>query len=178
MRPFFIFLKNKFGPASLVGAEIGVKEGDNASEILENLSIKKLLLVDSWAPFECYSPDVILRQKYLTQEYQDFCFNKVKQRFKGYGNVQIVRQPSSVAARRCLFPDKFDFVYIDAVHTHKMVMEDCQVWYPRVKRDGYLGGHDYCNIAFPGVQKAVNEFAKIVNKNIGAGRGDPDWWLV
>jgi hypothetical protein len=55
-----------------------------------------------------------------------------------------------------LFPDQsFDLVYIDASHWYKDVIFDINTWLPKVKKGGYLAGHDY----IPGIDtfNAVND---------------------
>ena len=55
------------------------------------------------------------------------------------------------------FPDKaYDFVYIDAQHTYEALMRDIGNYLPKIKRGGWIGGHDYSN-SFTGVIKAVDE---------------------
>lgn len=48
----------------------------------------------------------------------------------------------------------FDFVYIDAEHDYPMVHRQITQWLPKVKKGGFIGGHDY---ALGGVIQAVNE---------------------
>lgn len=48
-----------------------------------------------------------------------------------------------------------DFVFIDASHEYDDVKKDIVAWYPKVKKGGYLCGHDYTT--FDGVRKAVDE---------------------
>lgn len=177
MRPFFTFLKQKFGSEPIIGVEVGVKEGNNAAEIIQNLNIKKLFLVDPWKPFDCLSTDTILRQKYLTEKYHKFCYNKVKTRFQYLGNrIEIIREISVEASKR--MAGLFDFVYIDALHSYSSVARDCKAWFSKIKETGFLGGHDYCNTVFPGVRKAVDEFAAKTNKKVQPGPGSVDWWLI
>lgn len=66
-------------------------------------------------------------------------------------------------------PDgEFDFVFIDADHSERSVTEDIMDWQPKVKRGGWLGGHDYSR-KFPGVIKAVDRiFGKRVHELPGA----------
>lgn len=54
-----------------------------------------------------------------------------------------------------------DFVFIDADHSYEGVMRDIKAWWPKVKSGGTFAGHDY-EKGWPGVVKAVNEFAKSV----------------
>ena len=51
--------------------------------------------------------------------------------------------------------NSLDFVFIDAAHDYKSVIKDIQSWFPKVKKEGVIAGHDYdC----PDVRKAVTEF--------------------
>jgi len=50
--------------------------------------------------------------------------------------------------------ESLDFVYIDANHTLSFAMADMQSWWPKVKRGGFLGGHDYIIPDRPGSEVA------------------------
>tara|TARA_Y100000389_G_scaffold181177_1_gene196567 strand:- start:1164 stop:1733 length:570 start_codon:yes stop_codon:yes gene_type:complete len=57
--------------------------------------------------------------------------------------------------------DKFednsiDFIYIDAEHTYESVKRDLELYLPKLKRGGTIGGHDYHEV-WPGVCKAIDE---------------------
>lgn len=68
-----------------------------------------------------------------------------------------LKMPSEQAAS--LFEDgSLDFVFLDADHGYEAVRCDLEVWFPKVKRRGVLGGHDYLNPAFPSVRRAADEF--------------------
>jgi predicted O-methyltransferase YrrM len=49
-----------------------------------------------------------------------------------------------------------DFVFIDADHSYESVKEDIAHWAPKVRKGGWIGGHDY-NKNWPGVIRAVDE---------------------
>lgn len=71
-------------------------------------------------------------------------------------NIIAIRDHSSRVYD--LFRDEsVDFVYIDGLHTYKAVMEDIRHYKSKVRKGGYLGGHDYHRMKFPGVVKAVDE---------------------
>jgi Methyltransferase domain len=58
-------------------------------------------------------------------------------------------------------PDEsVDFIYIDAgMHNYKESLRDIMVSWPKVRREGFLGGHDYCK-KFPGVMASIKYFFK------------------
>ena len=64
---------------------------------------------------------------------------------------------SSVEAAPELEDGSLDFVFIDANHSYDAVKNDIIAWAPKVRSGGVLCGHDYNS--FPGVQKAVDDFA-------------------
>ena len=54
------------------------------------------------------------------------------------------------------FPDNyFDLVFIDALHSYEGCLADIKAWTPKVKKGGYICGHDYPRR--PGVVQAVTE---------------------
>jgi hypothetical protein len=57
-----------------------------------------------------------------------------------------------------LYDDQsLDFVFIDANHLYEGMKLDLENWYPKVKKGGMIGGHDYDH-SWPGLIQAVNEF--------------------
>lgn len=69
--------------------------------------------------------------------------------------VNPVRK-DSVTASKDYKDNSLDFVYIDADHRYEFVKADIDAWYPKVKKGGYIGGHDY-EPGWAGVVKAVDE---------------------
>jgi hypothetical protein len=71
--------------------------------------------------------------------------------------ITPVQMPSCAAS--LLFPDGgLDFVFIDACHDYEYIYHDIKAWFPKIKKGGYIGGHDYDNAGVPGVRKSVDEF--------------------
>lgn len=70
--------------------------------------------------------------------------------------------------------EKLDFVYIDGNHDYEFVKEDIRNYYPLVKDNGIIGGHDFPSI---GVCRAVIEFCEkngLIDKLGVKGR---EWWV-
>jgi len=50
--------------------------------------------------------------------------------------------------------NSLDFVFIDTDHTYESMTKELEAWYPKIKPNGTLAGHDY---DWVGVRKAVDE---------------------
>ena len=70
-----------------------------------------------------------------------------------------IRLPS-VKAARCFDDGELDFVFIDAEHSYEAAKTDIATWWPKLRPGGLLIGHDYHRKRFPGVCRAVDEFAE------------------
>lgn len=150
-------------------AEIGVFRGHHAAAMYNICSPAELVLIDPWkSPPE----DVKLDYKWakIGQAELDILYNNVCAMFYGVSNVKILKYNSLDGA--ALFPDEyFDWVYIDANHLYDPVMEDLLAWYPKVKKGGYLCGHDYSDAPRilekgDGVFYAVNDFCTAHNLEV------------
>ena len=118
---------------NLMGVEIGVKYGHHAKKILNNLHIEKLFLID---PYE----HIVERGFFWTQEYNDY-FNEAKNNLSQFeGKIEFIKKKSEDATDDV--PGNLDFVYIDGNHTYKFVKKDIELYYPKVKDSGVIGGHD------------------------------------
>ena len=63
---------------------------------------------------------------------------------------------------------------IDASHIYENVRQDVADWWPDVKVDGLLCGHDF-SAAYPGVIRAISEFAVRERYQLNVENGD--WWI-
>ena len=135
------------------GVEVGVKEGWNALQILQDYT-GHLYLVDTWD-----NMDDFYHCKELLKDYSD--------------RVTYIRTYSTLASELFRYND-LDFVYIDADHRYKSVKSDYKAWHPKVRPGGIISGHDY-SIKFPGVIKFVDELSR--KENILFTDGD-EWEAV
>ena len=146
--------------------EVGVRLGDYF-DILLTPNVIEAYGVDIWR-----STDSIGQNDNLyNQEVLDLQYNKVFNKYKNDNRVRLIREFSVNAAK--FFPDYyFDFIYIDADHTYEAVKKDLESWYPKLKKNGILSGHDYISgektlelghsVPF-GVIEAVSDFRKVNN---------------
>lgn len=98
----------------------------------------------------------------FTKEYKKL-FDSIKfdvyKKFKNYDNVKIISMSSQKSVR--LFQNKeLDWVYLDVRHYYNGILEDLNIWFPKIKINGFLCGdnfefhakHNY------GIIQAVHEF--------------------
>lgn len=153
-----ILNKNRVDLAKLftgIGAEIGVEQGIYSEIICEQSFNVKLFCIDSWAAYKAYVD-------HKRKSKLDLYYFRTKRRLSPY-NCIIMRKSSMEALK--FFEDcSLDFVYIDANHAYKFVMEDITEWAKKVKPGGIVAGHDYLDKPERGeyykVKDAVNDYVK------------------
>ena len=164
------FLLKKYSDKELVGIEIGTGVGGNAIAMLSVLPIKKLYCID---PYTTYIEDKFgQKEKKKVEE----CLETAKKNLAKYSKkVSFIEEYSDKAINR--FEDNsLDFVYIDGNHSYDFVKRDIELYYPKVRSGGVLGGHDFGS-GYVGVVYAVLEFIRDNNFKLATGR-DSDWWIV
>lgn len=161
-RPMTLFMMGVFQNRKLVGAEIGVASAENAYSMLSLLPIERFYAID---PYRCYTQN---GEKLDYSEQEAEAHRKLKP-FKE--KVIWLRYPSQQAIN--FINEKLDFVYIDGNHQYEYVKADIELYYEKLANNGVLGGHD---IQFPGVERAVKEFAAKHGKKVYSAL--TDWWII
>jgi len=158
----------------VVGIEIGVDQGVHAWEILSQWKeVKTLFLIDN------YSARNISH------------YGDARTKLESFKDRIVWHILSSYEASKLFDDNSLDFAYIDASHGYEDVIRDCVLWWPKIKNDGIMCGHDYRldwhNMTKAsqswknahGVVRAVNEFSKIKNLELGTKTdgSSSDWWI-
>ena len=127
--------------------EIGSYAGESSEIWAKSGLFYKIICVDAWKneydQTDYASKTAELAEKKFDEiaaKYQ--CINKFKS--------------DSIKAANAFEDGSFDLVYIDAMHTYEAVKADIEAWLPKVRKGGFISGHDY-NKVFGGVIQAVNE---------------------
>lgn len=154
MRASTEYIKNRWGNQPLIVAEIGVREGQNAINIINSVNVSMCFLIDGYEPYMDNKND------YQSKEYQEIWYRNMFYYIQPYlDRITLVTKPSNFAS--LLFPNSyFDFVYIDADHSEEKVYEDLTLWFPKIKEGGVIAGHDINHPDFLGVKLAVEKFCK------------------
>jgi len=144
--PYFEFLHKTLGE-DLVGIEIGIWNGGNAEAVLGHIYPKKYYMIDPYKESREYIGDQYTQKKF------DEAYDAMSKFFNEFSNVVIMKMTSFEASK--IVPNNLDFVYIDGAHDYNNNMLDLEIWYPKVRIGGIIGGDDY---VIPSVIEAVRDF--------------------
>lgn len=154
-RPSILVMKEYYNDSNLKGVEIGVNQGLNAESILSELNVEKLYLIDPW-------------------EYKNIKhYKSLLKKYKHESKIEIIKDFSMNVVER--FDDNsLDFVYIDGAHDYDNVYKDVENWTLKVKKGGFVAGHDILNIM--DVFNAVKDYC--LQNRIFFRIKAPDWYFI
>jgi len=132
-----------------VGAEIGVKIGRNASEVLKRCPGFVWYCVDPWDTTMQY-------QTWDPKRFSEF-ERQFDQVVRKWPNNAIKHKAYSADAAQVYTDGSLGLVFIDATHEYEDCMNDIKAWLPKLRKGGWMTGHDYHHPRFPGVTEAVDE---------------------
>lgn len=122
------------------GVEVGTFKAEFSKFILDNWN-GTLYMVDVWRP---------LGDEYLDssnhKNYQNQIYSYAMDNLQGLEDRGIMIRANSQKASEIFQDESLDFVYIDANHAYDSVVDDINYWYSKVKKGGYLWGHDYISL--------------------------------
>lgn len=126
-----------------VGVELGVQKGIFAERILRDWhSCRLYALVDLWATQENYV-DKSNEKQTIQDDFKRQTMGRVA-KYRDRTKIEVCQNYTTVCAE--LYRSRgqmFDFIYVDARHDYKGVLQDLRVWWPLLKPGGILAGHDY-----------------------------------
>lgn len=148
-------------PKNITIAELGVFKGE-FSEIIKNIASPSLLYLVDIFEGTCCSGDK--DGKNIINYNMNRSYEDIKNKYKEQ-NVVIIKNTTENFLLS-LNDESLDAVYIDADHSYEGVKKDLELSRKKVKKGGFIMGHDYTNVFFPGVVKAVDEFCQKYNLKI------------
>lgn len=144
---FCEYVKKNLGE-NITLLEIGSYVGD--SSVIFATYFKRVICVDPWingydqTDPASYSYDMKIIES-------EFDLN-----IKSFKNITKIKKKSDEYAPM-IKNESIDIVYIDGLHTYEGCKKDIIDYLPKVKIGGFISGHDFDIVKFPGVVKAVNE---------------------
>jgi len=118
-----------------VGAEIGVYKGNFSRKLCQ--AGLKVYAIDCWTPYPGFD-----RMEISRIERQEYLYHRARQLLSRYKNATVIRK-TSMEALKDFKDESLDFVYIDANHILKYVIEDIDGWSKKIRKGGVISGHDY-----------------------------------
>ena len=136
-----------------VGAFLGKSTSFMAVEIAKSKKDIRFDVVDTWQGSIEHQTGAL----HARSEVSDgTLYAQFRRNMKPVAHLLNPIQASSLEAAQRYKDGSLDFVFLDASHTYEDVKADIHAWRPKIKKGGYLGGHDF-QIDFPGVVQAVQE---------------------
>lgn len=170
------------------GVEVGVFKGQTLGYVLAHNPELAMVGVDTWAAGDpALDPPQDARRTSRDTGYRSYADEDMQAVFAQAcgvasmypGRCTLIRAPSVVAARD--FPVwSVDFVFIDGDHTEQGVRDDIRMWFPAIRRTGWLLGHDS---GYPSVRRAIDDLVpgwRPFNADIWGlpvSEIDPERWL-
>ena len=133
--------------------EIGIWHGKSiiylAEKIIESKKKIKLYGIDIFKGTDHeYFNDVLIENNVL--------YNAYLKNIEPVKNYIITIIGDSHEVYKQFKDHSIDFCFIDADHSYKAVKEDLVCWFPKIKKNGIIAGHDYTPRC--AVKKAVDDF--------------------
>lgn len=118
-------------------AEVGVMHGGYSKHVLKDWKGQKYYMIDLWERQD----KEIYRERTSDINY-DVKYHEAKRVADADPRVFMLRGMSVDMAP--ILPDNsLDWVWIDANHSYKAVLEDMDAYFPKVRPGGLFSGHDY-----------------------------------
>jgi hypothetical protein len=144
------------------GIEIGVLFGGHALEMLKNECLEILIGID---PYKLYEQDIYgLDNQDDYDAVYEFALNRLSD-----SRYFHFRGTSDSALGFLNDGSKYDFVFIDGLHTYDQCRKDLINYSKLIRKGGIVACHDYDHPNFPGVTDAIKEFATLHNAKINIG---------
>lgn len=145
------------GPCHVV--EVGVWRGQLCREVLKERRDAVMTLVDPWLAGRPGEPwyESGSKMARCSQAEVDEVMEEALRSIEFASRRWTVIRSTSVEAAPLVLDGTVDLVFIDADHSYHGVRDDIEAWLPKVRAGGWIGGHDYRSVRFPGVERAVHE---------------------
>ena len=148
--------------------EVGCKEGRTTGFVLAQCPDIRVIAIDPWTT-QPKSDDP------TRETYDDWDFEKIEREFwenvgEHKGRCQQFRCTSEEYANESMNDagrprERFDVIFIDALHDYASVVQDISIWWPLVREGGFLVMHDF-NHNWPGVMRAVADSFGLMNVGV------------
>lgn len=178
------------------GVELGVREGGFSKFMLSGWkSCSSYLMVDLWGELSNYKDD-----SRASLDVQEARLAEALNNTAPWERKRSVCRNFTVACAHSAPDLSFDWVYVDARHSRRGVLEDLDAWWPKLRFGGLMCGHDFvdCSEAaasgqdwcveedgsrdasLGAVRGAVEDFAALHQRQVQVAYREPAWnsWCI
>ena len=128
------YLKRMRG--DLTGVELGVLKGETSFEILNNSpNVKKMYGVD---PYAAHFDGAADRTEEEMSQYEEI----MKQNMNRFDDRWEHIKKSSHDCADMFENESLDFIFIDSIQLIEHLSKELELWYPKIKKNGIIFGHD------------------------------------
>lgn len=134
-----------------VGVEIGIQYGQLSERLLDNGVVETLYGID---PYDTNIGTITpLNDKSRDNEVYGFVLGKLN-RFKD--RYTHIKKTSNEA----LFDvnEQIDCIYIDGGKSKQQIYDDISFWFPKIRKNGIICGHDYAHSSYPYISSIVDSY--------------------
>jgi len=176
-------LRENLGEDVKYGIEVGVWKGGLSAALLRSFPDLRtdnglwLGMVDLWGVPEGKAS---MHDKDNNEEAMQQAKQVAIEATKFAENRRMLFQDDSIHAAAQWEDCGLDFVFVDADHYYESVKADVEAWWPKVRKDGILAGHDYNGQGDRrkgwGVKRATDEFIGALGLKVNVEPGLV-WWV-
>lgn len=152
------------------GIEVGTYRGDYSVQLLSRWHGKRLYSLDCWVEQD---PKIYTDNP----QGQEQNYQMTVAKLAPFGERSKIIRAFSVDAAKNFSKRSLDFAYLDANHSYEATLADLEAWGPKVRDGGLLCGDDY-TADYPGVSRAVQEYARWMNLPVYTGCTDRTNWFI
>lgn len=146
---------------NLVCVEVGILRAESSCTLLKCCeNIKTLHLIDLWCPYTDTLGTIEDREYYSVDKKQiEFIEFTARHNIKysGLEHKTHIHKMSSIEGAKLFDDSSIDFIFLDSYITKANVIENLDVWYPKIKTGGIFAGHDSDSLS---VREELNSFIK------------------
>lgn len=157
---------NKTGCSISNIIEIGSYQGESTLIFQKNFPNSKIFAVDFW--INNYDQRETNINSYNMIDIE----NNFNELIKDYSNIIKIKM-SSYDFSNIISNNSIDFIYIDGDHTYDGFSKDLSYWKNKIKKGGFIAGHDYNDEQSETIVKTILEFFPNDKVNVFG-----DNWLI
>lgn len=148
----------KSTPENGIFVELGAWMGKSTRFLVEEI-IKRKKKVRFYT-IDTFQGTVDSSEKRENEAYSKYDLNSIYDKYlentKDISSYYHTLRSESDKAADFFDDNSVDTIFIDAGHSYESVLADLQAWYPKMKNESIMAGHDFN--AWNGVNKAFREF--------------------